>query len=82
MLGVVLDLSFPNRSPRMDSHHHKQSGEGKKMKFNSVTAAAARSFACALDGMEPDRAIAGLAWVSGAPFATLQNAVVRIAPVN
>ena len=36
-----------------------------------------------MDGVEPvNRSIAGLAWFSGALFATLQNAVIRIAPVN
>lgn len=36
-----------------------------------------------MDGVEPaNRAIAGLAWTNGALYATLQNAVVRIAPVN
>ena len=36
-----------------------------------------------LDGVEPaDRSIAGLAWVNGALFATLQNAVVKIGPVS
>ncbi len=33
-----------------------------------------------MDGVEPVRAITGLAWINGVLFATLKNAVVRIAP--
>ncbi|MFC5498499.1 hypothetical protein ACFPOE_13215 [Caenimonas terrae] len=35
-----------------------------------------------MDGADPARSIAGLAWANGTLFATLQNAVVRIGPVS